>query len=119
MALRLPETGDEIDGHIIEDIGEPRAVGDRHSVVFAKMRDGTYQLVSILERSGRQKMRLWETDNRDARAALDAAIEFPVAASGSTGEVRIWGKDKRGNFSAMFYYAAKKSAGAKDTFAYT
>lgn len=120
MALRVPEAGDEIDGHIIDDVGEPRAIGDRHSVLFARMRDGTYQLVSITEpRAGRTKMSIWKTDNPRARAALDTSVEFPVAASGAAGEVRVWGKDKRGSFSALFYYAARKTSGMIDTFNYT
>jgi hypothetical protein len=120
MALRVPEPGDEIDGRVIDEVGEPRAIKDRHSIVVVRMSDRKYEIVSITEfRAGEQKMRYWETDNELIRRALDTALDFPVAASGSVGELRVWGKTVFGNFSAVIFYDAKKTSGVQDSFTYT
>lgn len=119
MELRIPEAGDEVDGHIIEDIGEPRVINDNHTVVFARMRDGKYELISISDfRVDRPAIRLWETDNEDLRRALDTSVEFPIATRGGSEQIRVTGSDARGKFTGTLYYNDKKLEGAQDTFAY-
>lgn len=120
MALRIPEPGDEIDGRIIDEVGEPRAIGDRHSVVVARMRDKTYEIVSITElQTGEHTTRLWDTDNELIRRALNQSLDFPVAASGAAGELRVWGKTAFGNFSAVIFYDSKKTRGSPDTISFS
>ncbi|MBP9757626.1 MAG: hypothetical protein KBD06_03445 [Candidatus Pacebacteria bacterium] len=120
MEFRILESGDEIDGCIIDDFGEPRKISERLVVIFARMRDGTYGLIFVEdEGSGTPPVfKVWVTSNQRLQRALNTSIEYPIAAGGAIDEVRIWGKDATGNFTALLYYGQKKKQDMIDIFNY-